>query len=369
MEKRNKKGSVAVESHEGMLRLRFRYQGKRKCFALGLPSNPVSLRFAQKVADRVACDIANECFDETLNRYRVNPSEPLTVGRLFERFIDHKAKSVIPKTLEKYQATLGYLSKHFDGCSAIGLKLRDAERFSDHLFQCSLSHDQVKRRLMELEACWDWAIEGELVQGENPWKVVRLRVKVPPRPLVKPLTREEIGAIITAFRTDKHRAHYGDFVEFLLAVGLRTGEAIGLKWEHVSDSFDQVWIGEIITRGKSRPVKCNKGRYITLNTRLTQMLRDRRELFPDSELVFESPRGTAISDNLFSQRHWRKVLKYLEIDHRRLYVTRATVASHLLDAGVAPLQVSQLLGHSPRTLLTHYSGYLKGQAQIPEGVL
>lgn len=110
MEKRNKKGSVAVESHERMLRLRFRYQGKRKCFALGLPSNPVSLRLAQKVADRVACDIANECFDETLNRYRVNSSEPLTVGQLFERFINHKAKSVIPKTLKKYQATLGYLA-------------------------------------------------------------------------------------------------------------------------------------------------------------------------------------------------------------------------------------------------------------------
>ncbi len=369
MNERNKKGSVAVESINGMLRLRFKFQHQRKSFALGLPDNPVNQRFARRVADRVACDIANECFDETLSRYRTSGSEPLTIGRLFQRFIDFKSKSVIAKTLEKYRATLVYLNKYFEGTSSSNLKLKGAEQFSDYLFQCNLSHDQVKRRLMELEACWSWAIADGLLQSDNPWAKVRSRVKVPPRPLIRPLSREEIGAIITAFRTDESRSHYTDFVEFLLSVGVRTGEAIGLKWEHVSANFDQVWIGEIITRGKTRPAKCHKGRYISLNSRLTQMLRDRRESSPDSELVFESPRGTAISDNLFSQRHWKKVLQTLEIDHRRLYVTRATVASHLLDSGVPPLQVSQLLGNSPRTLLTHYSGYLKTQAQIPEGVL
>jgi len=61
------------------------------------------------------------------------------------------------------------------------------------------------------------------------------RVKVCPKQMPRPFSKEEMGAIIQAFRTDRYYSPYGDFVQFLFETGCRTGEAIGLRWGHLSD--------------------------------------------------------------------------------------------------------------------------------------
>jgi integrase len=65
-----------------------------------------------------------------------------------------------------------------------------------------LSPVQCKRRLEELKACWNWAIEKQLIAADNPWNDVIKRIKIPPKQMSKPFTREEMGAIIQAFRGD-----------------------------------------------------------------------------------------------------------------------------------------------------------------------
>lgn len=160
----------------------------------------------------------------------------------------------------------------------------------------------LKERIGLLKACWEWGQKKGLVVT-NPWVELAQRIKVPPKQMPKPFTREEIGAIIQAFRSDRYYHPYADYIEFLFGTGCRTSEAIGLKWKHLSDNYSTVWIGESLSRGVRKSTKTNRARTIALTPRLKAMLLDRRLTNPDpEELVFTSPTGKAINDQNFRNR-------------------------------------------------------------------
>jgi integrase len=77
-----------------------------------------------------------------------------------------------------------------------------------------------RERLILVKAAWQWAVKNNLVEA-NPWIEIVSRVKVPPKQMPKPFTRDEIAAIIQAFRTDKYYHYYGDYIEFLFYTGCR----------------------------------------------------------------------------------------------------------------------------------------------------
>lgn len=124
----------------------------------------------------------------------------------------------------------------------------------------------------------------------------------------KPFTKEEIWAIIQAFRADRYYSHYADFVEFLFGTGCRTSEAIGLQWKHLSDDCSTVWIGESLSRGIRKSTKTNRARILTLTPKLQALLLSRKPMALDIEgLVFTSLRGGPIDDNNFRKSPSRQL--------------------------------------------------------------
>jgi integrase len=120
----------------------------------------------------------------------------------------------------------------------------------------------------------------------------------------------------------------------LFGTGCRIGEVIGLRWKHISNDCNQIWIGEQLTRGKRKTAKRNRARIITLTPKLQKLLIDRKPSNPEPDsLVFTAPKGGAIDDHNFRNRAWKNVLTHLEIDYRKPYNTRHTLisqgASHL----------------------------------------
>jgi integrase len=346
------------------LRLVWSYGGKRYFLSLGLADTKINRLAADIKARQIEGDIATVNFDPTLNKYKAvgQRSTDQTVAQLFEKFIDYKAHRVDIRTLQKYRATFGHLVDFFGQRAIALITVRDAEQFKDWML---LRVEPVTLRdyLSLVNACWVWAIKQSWIEL-NPWMDVPVKVKPKQRP--RPFTKDEIKKILGAFRAHSRWGVYADFVEFLFGTGCRTGEVIGLRWQHVSDDAMMVWIGESISRGRRKATKTNRARDISLSPRLSELLLSRRPVdWEPDVLVFCSPQGFAIDDHNFRNRAWVDVLATAGVEYRKPYSTRSTLISHLLDMGRSPAEVAELVGDDVATIYKFYAGNVSSRPRLP----
>ena len=97
---RAKKGSASVESFQGRLRVRFRYEGQQKVVSLGLPDNIENRKKAELTARQIEVDISSGEFDTSLSKYKPKKQQnqqtllktDITITELFQACIDHKSQ-------------------------------------------------------------------------------------------------------------------------------------------------------------------------------------------------------------------------------------------------------------------------------------
>jgi len=349
------KGTVSVQVFKERLRLCWSYQGKRYFFYVGLPDSKINRIAAEQKALQIQGDMATGNFDPTLVKYKpldkvaklCERASAIAVTVLFERFIAYKQSQVDSRTLEKYRGLLKLLAQYFKDKSAAAVTEAIALSFKEWLAR-SIAPVTLKERIGLLKACWDWGIKRKLVQC-NPW--VEVRVRVSPKQKPRPFSKQETESILAAFKGHSVYKYYADFVEFLFSTGCRTGEAIGLRWRHLNDDCSSVWIGEIFSRGRNKPVKCDRERTLILTDKLSEMLRSRRpEVVDRDDFVFKGAEGGAIDDHNFRNRAWKPILEELNIEYRKPYTTRRTLISHALNTGMSPLLVAEMVGHDLQTL-------------------
>ena len=143
--------------------------------------------------------------------------------------------------------------------------------------------------------------------------------------------------------------HIRVLVILILDTGLRSGkEALALKWEDVDFASESIRIRKSKTLAGIRSVPMS-GRC------KAELLRWRNLLGPEfSEYVFANPQrpATHLAD---VRRAWPKALKAAGLEYFWLYDLRHTFASRLTEAGVSPLFVAQIMGHSSPSILQTYA--------------
>ncbi|WP_308117111.1 tyrosine-type recombinase/integrase [Streptomyces guryensis] len=196
---------------------------------------------------------------------------------------------------------------------------------------------------------------------------------------VEPYTVEEVQRLL--LEADKHR-NTARWV-IALALGLRQGEALGLKWEDVD--FDAGVI--LVRRGRLRPRykhgcgdKCGRKpgycpqkisirretkdtktragkRPIGVPEELLKLLRLHKEqqereralardLWVEKGYVFTSPTGEPLNPNTDFHR-WKDLLKAAKVRDGRLHDARHTAATVLLLLGVPDTVVDRIMGWEP----------------------
>ncbi|TAF12300.1 MAG: site-specific integrase [Nostocales cyanobacterium] len=198
-----------------------------------------------------------------------------------------------------------------------------------------------------------------------------IKVKIAEKPKAKPFTKAEVREILNYLKDSQYYSHYHDFILLLFNTGLRTSEAIGLQWKHIDLVKREIHIYESLGRyrGSSstrerKTTKTGKYRIVPINNNVYQMLIQRPK-GEEEDLVFTSPKGLPIDDHNLSQRCWKKTLRDLDIEHRALYQTRHTFASHCIDSGMTPTEVAAVTGHDVKVLFEHYLGSVK-KPKLPE---
>lgn len=392
------KGEITVENYRGRIRLRWRHEGERYSLNLPYPYLPENQHYAVVRSAEIKLDILKGCFDTSLKKYQPPaPAKPVIASLV-------KEEATLPSSNEVVIPALSDLVAKFNDWGN-NIKNIDVENSIDYFFVRRLLEKWVdmplektaellngeawavttyNRRLHYLKDFFGWLL-GQGIISQNPLAAVcRKRDKGKKKnPRRVPLSEIEIMRFLTAIRENTYcptasrfkHSHYHPFLLFIFLTGVRNSEAIGLKVKHVELEKGHIEISEVLARtikGSNHAVRVTKGtktentRYLPLTDELRELLLPQMVNKGLDDLVFLSPRGLSINDQMLEKRILKPVMKALGIGDRDLYVARHSFGTRAIQQGMVITDVAYLMGHANiETAMRNYVGVGKASVVLP----
>lgn len=203
---------------------------------------------------------------------------------------------------------------------------------------------------------------------------------------IEPYSIEEVHAILAAAATRPNHARWA----IALALGLRQGEALGLRWTDVDLDRGLLTVRKsrrrpiyrhgcggtcgkypgwcpqrIVTNGEIGDTKSRAGRRVVgLPAPLVELLKEHqaeqsvdreraRQLWRDTGYVFTSTTGEPLNPNSDYHR-WKALLRAAGVRDARLHDARHTAATVLLILGVPERTVMGIMGWSSTAMAARY---------------
>ena len=260
------------------------------------------------------------------------------------------------------------LPKKLDQISAL-----DVERWRGKQVDRGLSHQTLNRDVSSIKACFNRAVDWEILEKNALAKVKKVRTD--DRIKVRFLSTEEEErlraaldlreerrrrerASANAWRIarrkqplpDMHDLRFTDHLKPLILLSLNTGarrgELFDLAWENVD-------LDRRVMTVSGMNAKSKRTRHIPLNREATWVLTGWKEQTgASSGLVFLNEDGQRFDR---ANTSWRGLLKQAEIPNFRWHDMRHHFASRLVMGGVDLNTVRELLGHSDYEMTLRYA--------------
>jgi integrase len=233
-----------------------------------------------------------------------------------------------------------------------------------------LSHSSVKKMYDALNAFFKYTVARRLLK-HNPMQTVNSPKKANFEKEIKEieiLGKDEINKIINVaeltYKNGKLVYKNGWAIVLMIYIGVRAGEALGLRWDDWDKEENVLNIRRnlIITKNREdegakniikeqATLKTTKSkRAVNLSQMAIKALKE-LEKTREGDYIISTASGNFVSfRNL--QKLFDNMLNRAEIEHKGLHITRHTFASLLFELGVDVKTVSELLGHS-NTAITH----------------
>lgn len=291
--------------------------------------------------------------------------ERQTVGQFLDRWLADVVKpSVRPKTYHSYaQLVRLHLIPALGHHQLATLAPQHVQRMMNDKLAAGLS----PRTVQYLRAVLRRALGQALKWGLVARNVVTLTE--PPRSVhheMKFLVPTQARALLDAARGDRLEALYA----VALALGLRQGESLGLRWSDVDFDAGTLTVRAALQRidGTLRlvePKTETSRRTLSLPSTVATALkahRDRQAFeqaafgarWVDTGLIFTTPKGTGIDGRNLTRR-FKALLQVAGLPDMRWHDLRHSCASLLLAQRVPYRVVMETLGHSQISLTMRYS--------------
>ncbi len=162
---------------------------------------------------------------------------------------------------------------------------------------------------------------------------------------------------------------FSNFLALSFFTGLRTGEAVALKWEDIDLNSQEIEVKRSRRYGKDvEPKTESSKRIVPIFDELLPYLYSQKEITKNykSSYVFLSRYGTPFNDgNRIRDHHWKRLLKKLGIPYQRLYDTRSSFATMMLSSGKFSInQIAQIMGHTNIEMLIYrYNKFIPAEVR------
>lgn len=296
-------------------------------------SGTTNKRLAQKILSMRLAEIIE-------GRFRLPKSNPPRLEQFSEEFLDSIRHQ---NTRKRYASSVANLRTHFGDAKLTEINAERIDEFKDSRLASKVRAATVNRDLAVLRRMLRIAERKRLITS-TPFREVEMLEERKDRKQPHILTFHEETKLLAA-ASDLIRV----LAILILDTGLRSGrEALALKWADIDFSDKAIRIRQSKTLAGIRSVP--------LSSRCkAELLRWREQLGPEfSEYVFANPQQpkTHLKD---VRRAWPKALEAAGLQYFWLYDLRHTFASRLTQAGVSPLFVAQIMGHSSPSILQTYA--------------
>lgn len=284
------------------------------------------------------------------------PSERLTVKQFLTTWLQDCAKPALrPRTYENY---CNHVNKHL--IPALGhirlakLTAQEVQKLLNDKISAGLAPRTVHymhavlRRALNQAVRWDSLVRNVATLVDRP----RAETKE-----IEPLSPDQARAFLKAVAGDRLEALY----TVALAMGLRKGEALGLRWSVVDFDSRQLAVtaslqriegklklAETKTRQGCRTITVPENVIAALRIQRVRQMRERLaagERWREHGLVFTTTIGTPIDPRNLST-YYKRHLARAGLPPKRFHDLRHTCASLLLAQGVHARVVMEILGHS-----------------------
>jgi integrase len=220
---------------------------------------------------------------------------------------------------------------------------------------------------------------------------------------VEPLNREEITRLFESALAGRNACRW----IIAIALGLRQGEALGLRWQDANFAEGTIAVAvqrprpkwkhgcggtcshnqpgwcpqRVNTRKETAPPKSKAGRrtiglpeplIVQLKMHEAEQEAEQREaadLWQDGGWLFTNEVGRPLNHRT-DQSHWKKLLKAAGVRDARLHDARHTAATVLLELGVTERAAMEVMGWSNSSLAARYqhvNGHVLGRVATQVG--
>ena len=283
-------------------------------------------------------------------------TERQTVGQFLDRWLEDCVKpKVRPNTYYSYEGHVRlYLKSGLGHIQLAKLSPQQVQNF----MKCHLDMGRSPRLVKYLRTVLRVALNQALK-----WNLVARNVATlvdPPRytrPEVVPFSHDQVEDFITAIKGDRLETLF----LVMLSMGLRRGEALGLRWDDVNldscvvsiqNSLQRVEkklkLVELKTPRSRRSLPVPETIISALRAHRVRQLEDKMlagERWKESRLVFATSLGTPLNPRNVL-RSFHRLLRKIGIPQQGVHNLRHSCASLLLQQNVHARTIMDVLGHS-----------------------
>jgi integrase len=232
-------------------------------------------------------------------------------------------------------------------------KVDEITRLDIKRYLNTLTIKEASKRLYlsTIKGVLDIALDDEAINSNV---AVGIRFKRTEKIEVKPFSNEEVQLIIESAE-DALKNYLG----IAFYTGMRSGEILGLMHHDITE--DTISIKRSVSKGKVTTPKTHGSiRIIPMFEKVRPFIKD--QMKRSKSLYLFDHEGHYISDiSVFRKRKWHKLLRDLDIEYCRIYCTRHTFITAMLNSNQYKLlTIAKIVGHNTiETLIENYAGFIK----------